>query len=93
MSFQTSIARRNVSDQIEQARDFRSDEQRLAAAIDRHLSNVSLRDALNRDGALLCEQTSRRADLACEDSQAQLWRLIEDEFCCDPRKLAKALSL
>lgn len=79
----TSLARRSV---IEQS-DYRSDEQKLADLIDEHLSNV---DALN--AAPADEMIFGRAQSAYEDTQAQLWRLLEDMLCVDPRKLTKALS-
>ncbi len=87
-----TLTRRSLNDQIEQARDYRSDEQKLAAAIDLHISNCRIRDDLNGHPGAVSESLSRQADLACESSQAQLWRLIEDVCLCDPRKLAKALS-
>jgi hypothetical protein len=83
MSAYQSIARRSV---IEQS-DYRSDEQKLADLLDEHLSNV---DALN--SAPSDELIFGRAQSAYEDTQAQLWRLIEDMLCVDPRKLGRALN-
>lgn len=86
--------RRRMLDQIEQARDCRSDEQKLADAVARHLSNIGLHSSLAAEPALNIEALEQaRADAirAFDDSQAELFRLVEDICLIDPRKLGKAL--
>jgi hypothetical protein len=77
-------------------RDDRSDSERLAEAIERHLANAgvcaSLRSpaiALLAPGSL---EASRRADGAYDSSQAELFRLVENMLCVDPVRLGKALT-
>ncbi|MDT9600048.1 hypothetical protein [Sphingosinicella rhizophila] len=85
-----SETRRRLIEQIDQARDWRSDEQRIAEAVARHLANIDLCEGLA--AARQGEVPASAPACACEDSQADLYRLVEDHCLVDPRKLGKALA-
>lgn len=89
-----SQARRRMLDQIAEARDWRSEEQKLADAVARHLANIGLHASLASDSAHgnALEAARASATRAFDDSQADLFRLVEDICLIDPRKLGKALT-
>lgn len=66
--------------------------QEIKEAVELHLSN---RDALTAAVPPVGDidvEVFRQAELAFEDSQAQLFRLIEDALLIHPEKLGRALT-
>jgi hypothetical protein len=78
----------------QQHRDERSDSERLEEAVERHLANAGLCASLftlPAVGAPEWLEASRQAIVAYDNSQADLFRLVEDMMCVDPVRLGKAL--
>ena len=77
-----------------QDRDERSHGERLEEAVERHLANAALRACgfgAAGDTRLEWVAASRRVEAACDSSQAELFRLVEDVAGVDPVRLGKAL--
>lgn len=75
--------------------DDRSEQELLKEAVDRHLSNAGLLNAIVSPPYVMDERLSvafDHAQRAYEDSQAQLYRLIEDMTMISATKLRDALS-
>ena len=75
--------------------DERSESERIEEAVERHLANAGLRASLFTlpvPATPEWVEASRRAVAACDDSQAELFRLVEDMICVDPVRLGKALT-
>ena len=94
-----SETRRRMLDQLGQAQDWRSEEQKLADAVARHLANIGLHICLASDSGgntmirgNALEAARASAIHAFDDSQAELYRRVEDLCLIDPRKLGKALT-
>lgn len=82
-----------ILEQLAEARDDRSDVERLHDAMKAHRFNHDRRVALtDPSNPLPSEAQLNEADLRFEDSEAELWRAIEDVCLCDPRELGRLLN-
>jgi hypothetical protein len=76
-------------------REERSDGERLEEAVERHLANAGLCASLFTLPVVAAPEwleASRRAVAAYDNSQAELFRLVEDMMSVDPVRLGKALT-
>jgi hypothetical protein len=77
-------------------RDERSDSERLGEAIERHLANAERCASLFTPPVDVAApgwaEASKQAKAAHDNSQANLFRLVEDMICVDPVRLGKALT-
>ena len=78
--------------QYEREIDRRADSEKLNEAIDRHLANAALIDAMCSGPVQPSEEAMGAAEKAKEDSEAVLVRLVEDITLVSYDKLLRAMS-